>query len=274
MIKTSLSNGNLQEPRVQAHLVDGELKNTVDLYLCDSVDSTNDFVMSRVHRFLDGYLVCVANHQTHGRGRNGRQWQSPENSNIYMSVGFQMTEVSASSLSGLSLACGVSIANVVNGLGVLPQLKWPNDILVLGKKLAGVLIETRIKGPELSVVIGLGLNVSMSDKAATLIDQPWTDLHSNDVSLSDGHDNNWLVAQLILSLVETCNIYKRDGIQPFLKDWSKYDILKGQDVLVLANGEEDRARVIGLNNDCSLRVEVGGCEKNIYAADVKIKLHK
>jgi BirA family transcriptional regulator, biotin operon repressor / biotin---[acetyl-CoA-carboxylase] ligase len=274
VIKTSLINTNLQECLVRAHLVNSRLRNTVDIHLCDSVGSTNDFVMSRASESLMDYLVCVANHQTEGRGRNGRQWQSPANSNIYMSVGCQLSGVSASSLSGLSLACGVSIANVVNELGVQPQLKWPNDILVSGKKLAGILIETRIKGSEVFVVIGLGLNVDMPDREAQEIDQPWTDLRSSIIGLSNELDNNRLVSQLILAIVSTCNIYQQDGIGSFLEDWSRYDILKGEDVWVHTRGRKDLARVIGVNEDCSLKVEMGGYEKNIYAADVKIKLKK
>ena len=271
MIKTSSSNSDLQEALIRAHLVNSEVQGAIDLRLCDSIGSTSDFVMSNAVNSSDDYLVCVANHQTDGRGRNGRQWYSPANSNIYMSVGCQLPDEYLSSLGGLSIACGVSIAKVISELGVKPQLKWPNDILVLGKKLAGILIETRIKGREITVVIGLGLNVAMPDKTEDLIGQPWTDLRSSIIGKSAEFDNNWLIAKLIMSLVSAYNMYKQDGIKSFLKDWTKYDVLKGQDVVVQANGREERARVIGLNNDCSLRVEVGGCEKSIYAADVKIK---
>ena len=274
MIKTSSSKSNLQGDLIRAQLINSKLHGTIDLRLCDSIGSTSDFVMSNAVSSSNDYLVCVANHQTEGRGRNGRQWHSPANSNIYMSVGYQLSGECASSLGGLSLACGVSIAKVVSQLGVQPQLKWPNDILVSGRKLAGILVETRIKGREIIVVIGLGLNVAMPDITEDLIDQPWTDLRSNIFDTSVELDKNRLVAKLIMSLVSACNVFNQEGIKPFLKDWSKYDVLKGQDVWVQANGREECARVIGLNEDCSLRVDVAGYEKSIYAADVKIKLKK
>ena len=274
MIKASLINSNLQERLVREYLAESELQDTVDLHLCESVGSTNDFVMSHANKSSISYLACVANHQTEGRGRNGRQWQSPANSNIYLSVGCHLPEVSISSLGGLSLACGASIADVINGLGVQPQLKWPNDILVSGKKLAGILVETRIKGGNVFVVIGLGLNIDMPDKVAQEIDQPWTDLRSSVVGADNELDNNKLVAQLILAIISTCNVYKKSGITPFLEAWSKYDILKGQDVWVHEKGKVFDASVISINDDCSLKVEMGGCEKNLYAADVKIKLQK
>ena len=194
MIKTSLMNGNLQEQLVRELLDKSELQNTVDLHLCETVSSTNDFVMSRLGASSTDYLVCVANHQTEGRGRNGRQWQSPADSNIYMSVGYKMSGVSASVLSCLSLACGVSIANVVNELGIQSQLKWPNDILVSGKKLAGILIETRIKRDDIFVVIGLGLYVDMPDRVSQEIDQPWTDLHSSMAGESITFYNNLMLS--------------------------------------------------------------------------------
>jgi len=274
VIKTSLANSSLQEHLIRELLVNSELQNTVDLHLCETVGSTNDFVMSRLGVSSADYLVCVANHQTEGRGRNGRQWQSPADSNIYMSVGYKMSGVNASVLSCLSLACGVSIANVVNELGIKPQLKWPNDILVSGKKLAGILIETRIKGDDIFVVIGLGLNVDMPDRVSQEIDQPWTDLHSSMAGESIRVDNNQLVSQLIRAIVSACNVYQQDGMRPFLEDWSKYDALKGQDVWLCVNDQVDHARVVGINEDCSLQVEMSGYEKSIYAADVKIKLKK
>jgi len=274
VIEVSLINNNLQERLVREHLAENEIQDTVDLHLCESISSTNDFVMSHANKSSISYLACVANHQTEGRGRNGRQWQSPANSNVYMSVGCHLPEVSVASLGCLSLACGASIADVLNGLGVQPQLKWPNDILVSGKKLAGILVETRIKGGNVFVVIGLGLNINMPDRVAQEIDQPWTDLRSSVVDPDNDLDNNWLVAQLILAIISTCKVYKKSGIAPFLKAWSKYDVLKAQDVWVYEKGKMSDASVISINDDCSLKVEMGGCEKNLYAADVKIKLQK
>lgn len=270
MIKKNLPGSRLQEQLVRSYL--GEV--TVDLHVCETIGSTNDYVMSHSDASGAGYLACVANHQTEGRGRNGRRWQSPANSNIYLSVGCAFLGQNLSSLSGLSLACGVSIARIINGLGVCPQLKWPNDILVSGKKLAGILIETRIKGGSVFVVVGLGLNVDMTDCEAENIDQPWTDLKSCVPSGSDDFDINWLVSRLITVIVSACNVFQQTGIKSFLEDWSKYDILRGKEVWVCAGGQEILGRVIGVNEDCSLRVEMEGCEEDIYAADVKIKLKR
>lgn len=272
MINKKSPDSRLQEQLVRSYLNDSFLLNSVDLHVCETLGSTNDYVMSRSDTFGTGYLACVANHQTEGRGRNGRQWQSPAGSNIYLSIGCSFTGQNLSSLSGLSLACGVSIASVLNRLGVRLQLKWPNDILVSEKKLAGILIETRIKGSSVFVVVGLGLNVDMSDVEAQDIDQPWTDLKSSMPIENGSVDNNWLVSQLIIAIVSACNTFQQTGIQPFIEDWLKYDILIGKEVWVCAGEREVLARVIGINEDCSLKVEMEESQEDVYAADVKIKL--
>jgi len=274
VIKNSSFNSRPQEHLVRSYLNEAILSKTVDLHMCESIGSTNDYVMSQATESAAGYQVCMANHQTGGRGRNGRQWLSPANSNIYMSVGCQISGQDLSLLSGLSLACGVSIARVIDELGVQLELKWPNDILVSGKKLAGILIETRIKSNNVIVVVGLGLNVNMPDCEAQNIDQPWTDLKSSMLHTNNEWDINLLVSKLIVAIASACDSYQQTGMESFLEDWSKYDILQGNEVWVCIEKREVLAKVIGINDDCSLKVEMNGCVKNIYAADVKIKLKK
>lgn len=274
MIKKLSADCRLKEAQVRSYLEECFLPKNTSFHVCESVGSTNDYVMSRMDECGAGYLVCVADHQTDGRGRNGRKWQSPAGSNIYMSTGFKFSGCNLSLLSGLSLACGVSIARFIDTLGIHPQLKWPNDILVSGRKLAGILIETRIKAGRVFVVVGLGLNVDMSDCEAQEIDQPWTDLKSSAPHTSGGFDNNWLVSQLISALTSACECYQQTGMELFLQDWSKYDVLQGREIWVHVDEQELLAKVIGINDDCSLSVEVDGQKKNIYAADVKIKLKK
>ena len=145
MIKNVSANSCLQEQQIRSYLGKDLTPLNMSLHVCESVDSTNDYVMSRLHGHKLDYLVCAAGQQTNGRGRNGRRWQSPAGSNIYMSIGVEFSECNLSLLNGLSLACGVSVARFIDKLGVYPQLKWPNDILVSGEKLAGLQLKRKSK---------------------------------------------------------------------------------------------------------------------------------
>ena len=275
MSKCSNNEGLLEE-KLQSSLVESYCENEgvldkIKLHISESLESTNDFVMSLVSESVDDVIVCFANAQTKGKGRNGKVWYSPASSNIYMSVSYGFTGSSLLSLSGLSLACGVAIASMLKELGIQPQLKWPNDVWVDGKKIAGILIETRVKGSKITAVVGVGLNVSMDDHNAENIDQPWTDL----VRCLDSEKSvsrNLLAAKMLKSILDVCFLYKTHGFQMFESDWAEFDVLKGKQVEADMRDKTITATVLGINDDGSLRVVIDGREERIYAADVKIKL--
>ncbi|MGY8862292.1 MAG: biotin--[acetyl-CoA-carboxylase] ligase, partial [Pseudomonadales bacterium] len=148
---------------------------TFNVQLQMSLPSTNQTLMQRQQQQSIHAEVILAEVQTSGRGRLGRHWQSPFGQNIALSLGWSFVG-GAAALEGLSLVVGVALAQALGDLGVHQvQLKWPNDVLVGGKKLAGILLEMRgdATGP-CNVVIGIGLNVHLTHDDA--IDQPWVSL--------------------------------------------------------------------------------------------------
>lgn len=247
-----------------------------ELIVCNVVSSTNDEVLSRLTKEAKGFIVCVANQQSAGRGRNGRVWQSPANSNIYLSVGFKLEQAEPSNISGLSLVSGVVLARFLRGLGLKPSLKWPNDLLIKEKKLAGILLESRIRGNEAYVIVGVGLNVMMPEGASLHIDQPWTDLRcsldNKQLLSARGMERNRLVAGMVEFLMDGIVEYQSSGFESFQEDWESFDLLTGRDITVLVDGEEIQGKVTGLAEDFSIKVNVSNEEKNFYAADIKLKL--
>lgn len=272
MIEGMVSASSLNEGLVRNHLTEPTIRVLTGLSVVECVTSTNDEVM-RLKPGADGqFVACIANQQSNGRGRNGRKWQSPAGANIYMSVGFTVSQIGACKINGLSLVCGVAVARCIQGLGAIPLIKWPNDIFVDGKKLAGILIETRIKADNIHVVIGIGMNVKMPDEASLEIDQPWIDL---DRLLSLGNakiERNQLAAGLLNSVIGSVVEYARSGLASFAKDWEKFDMLSGREVTVLTGEEELIASVLGVDENFALRVKVDSEERLLYAADVKLKL--
>ena len=269
---------------IYEYIHESVLGKITQLQVLDTVSSTNDEVMGALRQGGEGYIGCVTNRQTEGRGRNGKTWESPADSNIYMSIGCHFDVSKLDELAALSLACGVAVARLLYRTGVNVDLKWPNDILFNEKKLAGLLVETRISSSKVYVVVGLGLNIDMPESVSKKIDQPWIDLltalsekgrnQANGRVALDLTSRNELIAKLFNVLVECLLEYNKTGFTSFEKDWKKMDLLTGRDVLIKADNEEVEARVLGYGDDCSLRVDINGEEKTYYAADIKLKIKK
>lgn len=275
MIDNSGLMSRLDKTKIRAALAGDNRSLLNELIVSDLVGSTNDEVLRRLTKYAEGFVVCVANQQSAGRGRNGRVWHSPANANIYLSVGFKLEQIEVSNIGGLSLVSGVIIARFLQNLGLAPSLKWPNDLMIDEKKLAGILLESRIRGNDAYVIVGVGLNVKMPEEASVNIDQPWTDLHcvlDKKQLLSTGIERNQIVAGLVESFIDGFVEYQSSGFGSFQHDWEKFDLLTGRDITVLAEGEEIRGKVLGVAEDFSLRVKVANEEKNFYAADIKLKL--
>lgn len=141
-------------------------------YHFDNISSTNDWAKAHLQEFERGKITLVTSEaQTGGRGRYGRSWASPEKLNLYASFCFFMEEDKAEPLV-LTKILALSTAKTLKECGVLAELKWPNDLLVNGKKIAGILCETALEG----VVIGIGLNVNMPEELLKSVGQPATSL--------------------------------------------------------------------------------------------------
>lgn len=272
MRKVDILMSEISESAITGYLGEEVLSRVKKLYIFDSVPSTNLFLLEKGSAVTGSLVACVANHQTAGRGRNGRQWQSPENANIYLSVGYQFENIDHADLSCLSAACGVAVCEWLERLGVPAGMKWPNDILVGGKKLAGILVEAKVGRCGIYVIIGVGLNVCMSTEAAKLIDQPWTDLQLILSSREESLDRNSLIAGLLSTLANVCLSYEESGFVGFKRGWNKYDLLTGKTVGLESAESVNEAVVIGLNKDCSLSVLIDGSETTVYAGDIKMKL--
>ncbi|WP_250656521.1 biotin--[acetyl-CoA-carboxylase] ligase [Alkalimarinus coralli] len=240
------------------------------LYLLQDVDSTNSFLM-REESGSDGYALCLSERQSSGRGRRGRVWHSPYAKNLYLSLSFNLAG-GAEALEGLSLALGVAVANCLSANGVADiGLKWPNDIWVGDKKLAGLLVE--LKGEaELGwkVVAGLGINVLMSEDEGSVVDQPWTSISAvaSDLSI----DRSLWASLLIESLITTIERYRLCGLEGLLAEWSRFDILHGRGVQVSGSGLSGLC--MGVDGRGRLLVKSGEELHAINAGEVSVRPNK
>lgn len=252
--------------KIKAYL-DAQLVGIQSLQLLQEVDSTNSYLM-RDESETQGYSVCLAERQTLGRGRRGREWCSPYAKNIYMSMSFGLPG-GAEALEGLSLVLGVAVANCLSGQGIDNiGLKWPNDVWVGGNKLAGILVE--LKGEAefgWKVVAGLGVNVLMSEEDGKEVGQPWTSIEKLAGGL--GLDRSFWAGALIESLVKTIDRYRVDGLEPLLAEWAKFDILHGREVVLSVDGQSGICH--GVDRRGRLLIEAGGEMRAVNAGEVSVR---
>jgi BirA family biotin operon repressor/biotin-[acetyl-CoA-carboxylase] ligase len=258
----------LDSARVVAEL-DPEVRAGIDsLDVLRTVDSTNRCALEQPPSSPGRGRVWLAEHQTAGRGRRGRPWVSVYGGNLYMSLCWSF-DLPMSRIGGLSLVAGAVVAEVLEQSGSLEHgLKWPNDVLVGERKMAGILLEAagEAAGPTLAV-IGIGMNLRLSDAAAA-IDQPWVDwARAVGVPLS----RNLLAARLIDRLTRACREFTQSGLAPFVARWSRFDILRGQRVTLLRGDETIEGDYAGIAADGALRLVTDAGLREYHAGEVSVR---
>ncbi len=214
--------------------------------------------------------VVMAETQSAGRGRRGRSWLSPPALNIYLSY-LKRFDAGFASLAGLSLVVGVALMRTLGQLGVRGAgLKWPNDVLADGAKLAGVLVELsgEAQGPCVAV-IGVGINVRLPPAVAAQAGQPVTDL----AHLCGGvaPDRNQLAAGFIRCLGDVLIEFERHGFAHFVDAYAEHDLLAGQPVWLEAAGDRKAATACGIDARGALRVRDAEGERIVDSADVTVR---
>jgi BirA family biotin operon repressor/biotin-[acetyl-CoA-carboxylase] ligase len=217
-----LSPVDLLEPALILNQLSTGLASRIALRVLDEVDSTNAEVVRQLSEGCEGLPVTIADCQTAGRGRRGRNWRSPRGENLYLSMGLTF-HGGFSVLDGLSLVLGVAVAAALESLGS-PDigLKWPNDIFLPSGKLGGILVELQGELQEgvVQVIAGIGINVHMSE--AKDVDQPWSSL------AKACPDTEWSRSQLagaiINAVYEAADVFSREGFGHFRAPWQARDI--------------------------------------------------
>lgn len=224
------------------------------LEIHDQIDSTNRYLVERSQNNALSGSVCLAEYQTAGKGRRGRQWVSPYGCNIYLSILWRFQQGPAA-ISGLSLAIGVAVIRAlkqhqIDDIG----LKWPNDIYSQGKKLGGILVEVsgETDGP-CAAVIGLGLNLFVPEAEAENITQAWTDLTK--ITGQTRLFRNKLAGTLLNHLLPIIAEYESVGIAAHLDEWRSYDCLTGKSATLFIGQQQFEGIVRGIDDNGMLLIE-------------------
>lgn len=237
------------------------------LEVLNIIDSTNEYLKSKLSGLQQGHS-CIAEAQTAGRGRHGRKWVSPYGSSLYLSTYWSFTG-GYQAVAGLSLAVGVAVAEALQKVGIEGvQLKWPNDIYLDSKKLAGVLIEVEGQmGAACDCVIGIGLNIDLPVNM-TEIDQPWTDLKR---ASGQEHDRNQLCAHLLDQLLTMLSDFEQSGLQSFIDRWRQLDVYRDKDIKLLYGQKSILGIGRGINQQGGILVEHEGELKAYYGGEISVR---
>ncbi|ELQ18104.1 bifunctional biotin--[acetyl-CoA-carboxylase] synthetase/biotin operon repressor [Pseudomonas fluorescens BRIP34879] len=234
----------------------------------DSIDSTNAEALRLVSAGEEAPFLILAERQTAGRGRRGRKWVSPFAQNVYYSLVLRV-EGGLRQLEGLSLVVGLAVMHALRESGVQgAALKWPNDVLVGQKKIAGILLELVGDPADIChVVLGVGINANM--QKATDVDQEWTS-----VQLETGAsvDRNNLVARLSLQLCGYLERHKASGFSAFQEEWELNHLWQGKAVSLIAGVSQVDGVVLGVDRQGALRLDVDGVEKIYSGGELSLRL--
>ncbi len=259
----------LEPERIQQSLAPAVQAEIQHLHCFASLPSTNDYLKTWQGEG-SGCAVCLAEHQSAGRGRRGKCWASPLGQNIYLSLR-RRVHLAPDDLGLVSLAVGIAVAQVVSEAGIgAVQVKWPNDIYVQNKKLAGVLIDAQtVQAQHADVVIGLGLNVRMrDDDAAETIDQPWTALQDH---CPGKVSRNALVTALLNKLLPSLGELERHGYASLSEDWRQYDYLANKAVRFSRAKQWQTGVAQGIDERGALLVKAGQTCHVVNAGEVSVR---
>lgn len=235
----------------------------------ERVDSTNTIAKKLAGQGAADGTVVVAEEQTGGRGRLDRSFMSPFAQGLWFSViirpNFPPMEVSK-----MTLVAAVAITKVLRKMGLIHcGIKWPNDILVHGKKMVGILTELNASVEKINyLVMGIGINTTLSKKSLSKeLKKTVTSFAMEDVPVQ----RNQLLAEILQQLEQYYIVAQEQGFAPILEEWKVLSCTLGQEVKVIASDKTFSGKAVDLDENGNLLVDTGTAIEKVLAGDVHIR---
>lgn len=231
------------------------------------VDSTNtQLVRLGQQQPIEG-IVYLAEFQHGGKGRRGRQWISPYGRNLAISMGFA-TGKSLNELGGLSLVVGLAVAEVFEHIGVADvALKWPNDMLISGQKAGGILIELLQHDERTEFVVGLGVNVSLTDEEIESIGQPVTDLRRAAVTAT----RTELASKFVQAVTRYLHHFETQGFASFVSAFNDLHLYHGKTCTLIHGDQKVVGTVSGIGPNGELILQTQRGEQRFHGGEVSLR---
>ena len=236
----------------------------------EELDSTNIRINELARDGAEHGTVVVADKQTAGKGRRGRTWESPSGTNLYFSI-LLRPEIATDKAPMMTLIMAYSVAKVLReGWDLQTEIKWPNDLVISGKKICGILTEMALDGSEIAhVVVGTGINVNMTEFPEELQDKA-TSLYLEGKKL---FDRKKLLNEVLKEFWKQYNKFLEAQDLSYMREaYNEILVNRNREVLVLEPGNEYQAIAHGINDTGELLVKrVDGSEAVVYAGEVSVR---
>jgi len=240
------------------------------IFYYEEVDSTNTKAKEYAKAGGESGSVFVAECQTKGRGRQGRTWASPRVGNIYASI-LLRPQIAPENASMLTLVMGYAIALAIEKeTKMRAQIKWPNDLVIKGKKICGILTEMNVQKNSIEyVIIGVGINVNMK-QIAPEIQEIATSLQ---LESEQEIDTNKMLSGILQEFHQQYTIFlQTEDVSNIRKQYNERLVNIGREILIIAKGGEYQARTEGINDKGELIIEKqDGTRENISSGEVSVR---
>jgi BirA family biotin operon repressor/biotin-[acetyl-CoA-carboxylase] ligase len=248
------------------------------IYYFENINSTNTFAKQIAAKGCrDGALV-IADIQSEGRGRQGRVWESKDKKGIWMSV---VLKPNIAPIKVQVITLGVSVAvikGIMNTTGIIGEIKWPNDILLNGKKVCGILTEMQIKQGYIDyIVVGIGLNVTHSpedfqselSKKATSLKIYMDTFKKNQTQLKRSD----IIKSILFELEEIYSFIKKGKIKKIINAWKEYSTTLGKEIKVLEKNREYLGKALYITDEGSLVVmDANGIKHTLISEEISVQI--
>lgn len=242
----------------------------------EEIDSTNNYAKKIAYEGCKDGTVVIAEKQTSGRGRLGRTWESGKGEGIWMSV-ILRPDISPEAIQLITLASSVAVVKAIKDTtGIITGIKWPNDILLDGRKLCGILVEMSSELDRINfVVIGIGINISQDNKDFS------EELSNKAISLKSYISQNkkgvdftrsMIAGKLLTEIEKYYNFILKGRTEEIIKDWKKYSITQGKEVVVSSRDGEFTGIAEDLTDEGRLVVRSSdGVTQLILSGEISLK---
>jgi BirA family biotin operon repressor/biotin-[acetyl-CoA-carboxylase] ligase len=247
------------------------LLQSLEVHAC--IDSTNTYLLAQAPPAAGEARACLAEWQSHGRGRRGRRWIAPLGGSLCLSLGWCFAH-GRDEISALGLASGVAVARALARMGVADVgLKWPNDLVWNDSKLGGLLAESSRKADgSVYVVTGLGLNIDLGaarERIEPVANMMPTDLRCCGPGRLPGR--NRLAAALLDELLRAMREFQQQGFAPFQGPWAELDRLRGRQVTVFAGQTTVVGSAEGVDGAGALLLRVDGQQQRFFSGETTVR---
>jgi BirA family biotin operon repressor/biotin-[acetyl-CoA-carboxylase] ligase len=251
-----------------------------DIIYLATVDSTNDYAKKIAAENEKEGAVIIAGDQTKGRGRLGRHWSSGEHKGVWMSV-ILKPDIPSERIQIITLAAAVAVVKTIKNLyGIETGIKWPNDIILDGKKVCGILTEMNCEADRINyIVVGIGLNVCMEkadfpkgyrEKATSLL--IYSNKNKDKHKLMQKFARSEIIKRILVELEDAYIKLNKNEIAGIIKEWKNFSVTLGREVKVISRNSEFSCIAKDISEDGKLVVECpNGSVKYISSGEVSVR---